>query len=191
MHWRIILICVTTATLAVGSQCGPPTFPSALHRRHLQFPDGFHVNWANTNSFFCSVFLWIVKFHFIFRRFSSLRTENCTLSSHFRIKDTLRNLWFYYDGYHCFLHSPAIKDMDSCWSWQPLLLRIRNVPGSVLGPASIMIGGGAYVRESPPTLPENARILPGIRPLPLPSASLPIHCTRRQFYPRRTDSLVE
>jgi len=55
IYWRIILICVTTATLAVGSQCGPPTFPSTLHRRHLQFPDDFHVNWANTNSFFWSM----------------------------------------------------------------------------------------------------------------------------------------
>lgn len=152
MFWRIILLCVTTATLAVGSQCVPPTFPSALHRRHLQFPDGFHVNWANTNSFFCSVFLWIVKFHFPYlppvfvpsywelQAFSTLSYKRYPSES---VVDPVVLLWrvsliVFYTRQQWRIWIAT----DSCWSSQPLLLRVRNIPGSVLGPASIMIGGG-------------------------------------------------
>jgi hypothetical protein len=89
-------VSVTTAMLAVGSQCGPRQVPSAPHRGLLEFPDDFYVNWANTNSLLLLVFLRIVQFHFLYLLpvFVSSYWELPAFTT-FSYKETVRNLWFY------------------------------------------------------------------------------------------------
>ena len=150
-RWRI---CVTMATLWQQQDGGYMLF---------YIFNSTVIDWTCYNFFFGSVFLWIVQFHFLYlppvfvpsywqlHAFSTLSYKRNTTES---VVDLVVLLWRLSPIVFYTRQQRRIwLATDSCWSSQPLLLRVRNVPDSVLGPASIMTGGGGVVSWIPSNPP--------------------------------------